>query len=197
MARPKLTPVVAAVALALTLLGSAAHAETPPPAAATPAVDIEEPDYPPPSTRWKVVAAGLGTTAAFYGAAAGASYLFPDSLGIEQLRTPVIGPWLAIAKGGCAAGDDCSTVLAIVRVLLTAFDGAAQAGGLAIALEGAFMPTQQWAAPGRAPTPVPSAPKAPAPSTPSPGPGDKNLFLLPTPMTIGSGGVGIGIIGRF
>jgi hypothetical protein len=196
MSRRERTTIATALGLALGLLGSAAHAETPP---ATPAAAYEEPEYPPPSARWKVVAAGLGTTAVFYGAAAGASYVFPDTLGTNDLRKPVVGPWLAIVHGGCAEGDDCSTALAVVRVFLTVLDGAAQAGGLAVALEGMFMPTQEWSAP-RAPSvapPKPTGPTGPTPATPSPGNGDKNLFLLPTPMTVGSGGIGVGIVGRF
>ena len=194
MSRTERKTLAAAVALSLGLLGSSARAQTAP--AAPPVVDVDEPEYPPPSTRWKVAAAGFGTTAVFYGAAVGSSYIFTDTLGVNQLRTPVVGPWLAIAKGGCADGDDCSTALAVVRVVLTVLDGAAQAGGLAVALEGMFMPTQEWTAPS-APSVAPPSPKGPAPSTPSPGNGDKNLFLLPTPMTVGSGGIGVGIVGRF
>jgi len=196
MSRTEPTIMATAAALALALFGSTAHAQTAP--AAAPAVDFEEPDFPPPSARWKVVAAGLGTTGVFYGAAAGASYVWPDEPGMDKMRIPVVGPWLAIANGGCPDGEDCSTVLSIVRVVFTALDGAAQAGGLAVALEGMFMPTQEWrpAPAPRAPS-APPSPNGPAPTTPSPGNGDKNLFLLPTPMTVGAGGVGVGIIGRF
>jgi hypothetical protein len=197
MSRTQRTPLAASLAIAVGLAGSAARAQTAP--AAAPAADFEEPEYPPPSARWKVVVAGLGTTAAFYGAAVASSYIFTDTPGMNQMRTPIVGPWLAIGHGGCPAGDDCSTALAIVRIVLTTLDGAAQAGGLAVALEGMFMPTQEWVAP-RAPAGAPTAPKAPAPApaTPSPGPsnGDKNLFLLPTPMTVGSG-IGVGVVGRF
>jgi hypothetical protein len=199
MSRTQRTPVAVSLALAAALLGSAARAQTAPVAPA--ASDLEEPEYPPPSARWKVVVAGLGTTAAFYGAAVASSYIFTDTPGVNQLRTPIVGPWLAIGNGGCPAGDDCSTALAVVRIVLTTLDGAAQAGGLAVALEGMFMPTQEWIAP-RAPAGAPASPKAPAPttpspSTPSPSNGDKNLFFLPMPMTVGSGGVGVGVVGRF
>jgi hypothetical protein len=199
MSRTQRAPLAASLALAAALLGSVAHAQSAP--AAAPTTDFEEPEYPPPSARWKVVVAGLGTTAAFYGAAVGSSYIFTDTPGINQMRVPVVGPWLAIGNGGCPAGDDCSTALAVVRIVLTALDGAAQAGGLAVALEGMFMPTQEWIAP-RAPAGAPAAPGAPPapaapPTTPSPSNGDKNLFLLPTPMTVGSGGIGVGVVGRF
>jgi hypothetical protein len=201
MSRTERTCSAVLVALALAFFSSStAWAQNAP--AAAPAVEYEAPEYPPPSTRWKVVTAGLGTTATFYGAAVAASYIFPESVtpGTSQLRIPVVGPWLAIGKGGCAPGDDCSTVLAVMRIILTSIDGAAQAGGLAVAVEGIFMPTQE-VAPGapRAPSPAPS----PGPSTPSPNPspspsnGDKNLFWIPTPMAVGSAGVGIGVVGRF
>jgi hypothetical protein len=195
MSRTQRPLLAGSLALATVLAAPASYAQTPPAASAS--VDLEEPEYPPPSTRWKVVAAGLGTTAAFYGAAVGASYIFTDTPGTNQLRTPIVGPWLSIANGGCPAGDDCSTALAVVRIVLTALDGAAQAGGLGVALEGMFMPTQEWAAPRALPA-APPSPKAPPPGkTPSPSNGDKNLFFLPTPMTVGSGGVGFGIVGRF
>ena len=129
MSRTEPTIMATAVALGLALLGSTAHAQTAPaqtaPAAA-PAVDFEEPDFPPPSARWKVVTAGLGTTAVFYGAAVGASYIWPDEPGMNQMRTPVVGPWLAIAHGGCPDGEDCSTALSIIRVVFSALDGAAR-----------------------------------------------------------------------
>ncbi len=147
------------------------------------------PAYPPPSTRWAVAALGVGTTAFFYGLAAGASYGWPDAPGTHDLRTPIIGPWLAISHGGCPATDlDCSTLLVIARTAVEALDGAAQAGGLAVMLEGLFMPTQERSAAAPPPTKTP---------TPEPGGSDKNLFYLPMPITVGTRGLGIGVIGRF
>ena len=49
----------ASVGAAILATAFVAHAE--PPAAAASTDDVEEPEYPPPSTRWKV--AGVGQTA--------------------------------------------------------------------------------------------------------------------------------------
>jgi hypothetical protein len=164
----------------------------------------EEPEtvqvYPSPDVRFKLVLGGLGTTAVFYGAAAGMSYLYPDAPGAEDLRIPVAGPWLAIAHNGCAEDDpDCSVVWKALRTVITAIDGLGQAGGLGIVLEALFVPTQERAAtPVHAPAPKPAAPKAP-PSVPAPGPSTepKNLYFLPMPITVGARGLGIGLTGRF
>ena len=52
-----------------------------------------EPDaYPTPATRGSVALAGAAVTAAFYAPAFGASYMWPDSPGAEDLRIPVAGP---------------------------------------------------------------------------------------------------------
>jgi hypothetical protein len=165
------------------------------------ASDDTAPAYPPPSTRWKLVFGGLGTSAVFYGAATGMSYLYPDAPGAKDLRIPVAGPWLAIAHNGCPADEpDCSGVLVAIRTIITAIDGLGQAGGLAILLEGIFVPTQERAAaPKRAPTPKPSTPSAPPSTTPpsTPPTEPKNLYFLPTPMTVGARGIGVGVLGRF
>ena len=180
------------VALAsASLLTSVVHAQS--------AVDVAPPVYPPPSARWKVFAAGIGTTAVTYGAAVGASYLFPDAPGTGYFRAPIVGPWLALGHSGCAADDpNCSTVITVVRTVLTIVDGIAQAGGLAVAMEGLFMPTQE-STPGRRPPP----PSAPSPTREPPGASPptqdapKNLFFVPTPMTVGTRGIGLGVVGRF
>lgn len=145
------------------------------------------------------MAVGLGATAFFYGAAAGVSYAFPDAPGARDLRLPVVGPWLAIAHNGCPADEpDCSPLMVIVRTVLSALDGAAQAGGLAVVMESVFMPTQV-----SSPASSETAPAAPRPSpTPPPSPEqkpgeNKNLFFLPTPMTLGVRGIGVGVVGRF
>jgi hypothetical protein len=162
-------------------------------ATATPAVEPEAPDYPPPSTRWKVAGVGLLAAGVFYGAGAGLSYVYPDVPGMTDLRKPVIGPWLGVAHSGCGSDPDCSNVLVAVRTVLMVLDGAAQAGSLAVMLEGLFMPTQE---PPARPAGEPDAP-APPPAKPAPGRGDKNLFFLPMPMTVGQGGIGAGVVGRF
>jgi hypothetical protein len=154
----------------------------------------DAPTYPPPGARWGVIGVGLATSAFFYGAAAGMSYAFPDAPGARDLRTPVIGPWIAISNNGCPPGEDCARLWVVMRSIATAIGGLAQAGGILVALEGIFMPTQ-YAAEGS----IPRAPKAPAPppsSPETPKPNEK-LFWIPTPMAIGTAGVGAGVVGRF
>jgi hypothetical protein len=163
-----------------------------PETAAGPTTEAPMPEYPPPSTRWKVAGVGLGAASVFYGLGAGASYLFPDTPGMKDLRMPVIGPWLAISHNQCASNDaSCGTILLVARAFLLALDGAAQAGSLAVMVEGLLMPTESVAA-----TPGPRAPTTPPPGKPTPGTGDKNLFWVPTPMTVGAG-LGAGVVGRF
>ena len=154
----------------------------------------DAPAYPPPGARWAVIGVGLATTAFFYGAAAGMSYAFPDAPGAKDLRTPIVGPWMAIANNGCPPGEECSRVWIVMRSVATAIGGIAQAGGLLVAIEGIFMPTQ-YAPEASAPR-VPKAPSEPAPSPETPKPGEK-LFWIPTPMAVGTAGVGVGVVGRF
>jgi hypothetical protein len=175
---------------ALAFFGSVARAE--PPAAPVAPAEVEPPDYPPPSTRWKVAGVGLGSAAVFYGMGAGLSYVFPDVPGMKDLRIPVAGPWIAASHSDCGTDPDCSNVLVAVRTILMVLDGAAQAGSLGVMLEGLFMPTQEAPALPASPTPRPTPP-----SKPTPGGSDKNLFFVPGPMTVGGGGVGIGVVGRF
>jgi hypothetical protein len=143
--------------------------------------------------------AGLGTTVAFYGAALGMSYAFPSAEGASDLRVPLVGPWLAVAHNRCTPGEvDCSDAFVALRTLVTALDGIAQAGGLAIMLEGLFLPTQQ-VVPGAPAGPAvqrPTAPKGPEKPAP-PGEKPKELFWVPLPITVGARGVGLGIVGRF
>ena len=154
----------------------------------------DAPAYPPPSARWAVIGVGLATTAFFYGAAAGMSYAFPDAPGAKDLRTPIVGPWMAIANNGCPPGEECSNVWIVMRSVATAIGGIAQAGGVLVAIEGIFMPTQY--APEVSAPRAPKPPSEPAPSPETPKPGEK-LFFIPTPMAVGTGGVGVGLVGRF
>jgi hypothetical protein len=186
MRRPVL-PILMASA-SLVAFSPKAHAE--PPAGETD-VDVEAPDYPPPSTRWKVAGVGLLAGAAFYGMGVGVSYLYPDVPGTKDLRTPVVGPWIALSHNGCGSDLDCTNVLVAARAVLMVLGGAAQAGSIGVVLEGLFMPTQE-------PPAAPALPRAPAPAPRKPAPGgEKNLFFIPTPMTIGAGGVGLGVVGTF
>jgi len=88
---------------------------------------------------------GLGAAAVFYGAAAGLSYAYRSVPGMKDLRTPVVGPWLAILPQRVAPPPNrtAAGVLVALRTVLMTLDGAAQAGSLVVVLEGLFMPTQQ------------------------------------------------------
>lgn len=153
--------------------------------------EAERKAYPPPSTRYKIIGAGALTTGAFYGAAAGMSFAFPDAPGAKDLRIPIAGPWMAIANNGCPPNEpDCSRVWVAIRTILTAIDGLGQAAGLGIILEGIFLPTQEAIAespPTTRPRVQPEAPES------LPGP----LFYLPTPTVMGQHGVGVSLGGIF
>jgi hypothetical protein len=201
--RPSTAAFAVPAALVVMLAASRAGAQsTPSPAASAAPVEAEPPLYPPPSTRWKLLGAGVLTTGVWYGTATGFSYMFPDAPGAHDLRTPVIGPWQAIAHNGCPDTDpDCSKVWVAIRTVLTALDGIGQAGGVGIFLEGLFVPTQERAAAPASPAaPSKPAPKRtePEPSQPPPAtPTGPNLFYVPTPVNIGKNGVGLAWGGTF
>ncbi len=203
---------VASPALCVVLLAAPLHAE-PPAKGTTDSLEVlepeaegdsEAPEFPPESTRWKLVLGGLGMTAVWYGAAAGASFAFPDAPGARDLRTPIVGPWQAIANNGCSADEpDCSGIIVALRTIVTAIDGLGQAAGPLLLLEGIFLRTGA-SEPSRSPRPTPGAspPQGPSsqpppPATP-PGPSDgtKNLFFL-RPTTVGLRGVGLAVSGQF
>ena len=98
--------------------------------------------YPPPSARYKLALVGVGVSAVWYGTAYGASALWPDAPGAQDLRIPVAGPWMALGETGCADDEpDCSTIMVVIRAVLTTVNGIGQAGGLAVAAESLFLPT--------------------------------------------------------
>jgi hypothetical protein len=83
------------------------------------------------------------STAAWYGGAVGASYIWPDEPGAKDLRIPFAGPWMSLSHAGCHGRSGCSTVLVVFGAVLTALDGVGQAAGLGLTAEGLFMPTQE------------------------------------------------------
>jgi len=103
--------------------------------------------YPPSSVRLKLVGGGLALSGLAYGAAYLCASTWPEAPGADQLKIPVIGPWMALGKSGCAADDpDCGFAM-YFRAILTVLDGVIQAGGLGIAGEGVFMTTEANARP--------------------------------------------------
>ena len=100
-------------------------------------------EYPPPSARRNLLLVGVGSTAAWYGAAFGVSYAVNDPAMAKDLRIPIAGPWMALSHTGCYGGGDCNTLLIVLGAIATSLDGIGQAAGLALAGEGLFMPTQE------------------------------------------------------
>jgi hypothetical protein len=187
--RSVFVPVGLALASAWLLVAPAARAQAADTTAAP--AEVEPPEYPPPSTRWKVAGVGLASGAVFYGIGAGLSFAYPDVPGMKDLRIPVAGPFIGAAHSNCGTDPDCSQVLAIFRTILMVLDGAAQVGSVGVVLEGIFMPTQEAPA-----VPATETPRAPPPAKPPPGGGENKLFFVPGPTTVG-GGVGIGVVGTF
>ncbi len=149
---------------------------------------------PPASTSWKIVVGGLGATAAFYGLAQPFSYAWPDSPGSLYLRYPVVGPWMALGANTCPDIDpECSLAWRVFKGFLQTLDGLGQAGGLAVAVEGLFVPVSHE--PEGVPHKRKPRPRVPASEQPENAPG--NLFYLPKPMVVGQRGIGLGIMGVF
>jgi hypothetical protein len=154
-------PLIAAVAL----ISASASAEDPEPPKR----------YPPSSVRVKLIGGGVAVAGLAYGAGFLAASSWPEVPGSDELKIPVVGPWMALAKNDCAPDDpDCGFAL-YFRGILTVLDGLVQLGGLGIVGEGIFMTTESSAAP---------ASKTPA------------LTLRPVPVVTASG-AGFGVVGAF
>lgn len=139
-------------------------------------------EYPPPSTRWGLLAVGAGSSLAWYGGGLAFSYAWPDAPGASDLRIPVAGPWMALADTGCADGDpDCSTFMVVARAILTTMNGIGQAGGLAVVGEALFLPTSE---------PASATRRTPARRAAS-------VRVQALPVMDPQGGVGLGVFGQF
>ncbi len=138
---PRLAVPCAVMALGLAATSTEAAAQEAA-GGASPTVAEQPRRYPPSSVRPKLIAGGLGLTAAAYGIGAGAAASWPEVPGSERLYIPVAGPWLALAEGGCPSDNpDCDASLALRSILLV-LSGLAQAGGLAVVAEGVFKTTE-------------------------------------------------------
>lgn len=166
---------LAAIALiaAGTLATAAAGAQE---AQGAPEPEIDQPmRYPPSSVRVKLIAGGLAVTGLAYGAGFAAASTWPEVPGSTELKIPIVGPWMALAKNDCAPDDpDCGAIL-YVRAALTIVDGLLQLGGLGIAGEGIFMTTE---------------------ATPPPRAARRGVTVRPTPI-VTARGAGLGVIGSF
>lgn len=178
------------LALCLTAFAASAGAQAPGPSSPAesgppaPELSLPEPltpapvDKPPTSAKTYLIVGGLAATAASYGLAVAGSYLAPDNPGAKQLRIPVAGPWMSLAKTGCKGDDDsCSPAGLVFGAILTILDGVVQAGGLAIAGEGLFLNTSSG----------PAAPTKKAATT----------TLHAVPLDFGRRGLGMGFVGTF
>lgn len=190
------TPQAALVGLALALAPLAARADSE--TLARPD-RVESDARPPPSVRMPLILGGLGLTAGVWAVNFGSSYMFEGEPGYSHVRTPIIGPWQALANNTC--DGSCSFINYFNYIYFT-MSGLAQAGGLGIALEGLLVRTAvPGATPPPAPRPAPRVEETPGPTGPSSPPPptspSKPLFFLPTPITIGQGGVGVSFGGIF
>jgi hypothetical protein len=124
--------------------------------------------------RVKLIAGGVAVTGLAYGAAFLAASAWPEVPGSSELKIPIVGPWIALAKNECSPDvRDCGFEV-YLRGILTVVDGLAQLGGLGIAGEGIFMTTESRAA----------QPPRPA------------LTVRPAPV-ITATGAGFGVVGTF
>ena len=184
---PRLIPAVAVlIGLSVGSLSRSAAAQPKPDSASEPA-DVAESapasqldQYPPPAARTNLLIASAATTATWYGLALAASYAWPTTVGANDLRIPVAGPWIALSHSGCGNVSDCSKVIVVLRAIATTLDAIGQAAGLAIAAEGLFMPTQE---PRRAHAALPAN-------------RDADFALRPT-FDAGKNSVGFGVLGVF
>jgi hypothetical protein len=160
---------------------------------------VESENRPPSSVRFPTVLGGLAVAGGFWGLGAASASIFDDQSGMRDLRTPVAGPWMAIANnrcesGGCSLGD-------VARYIWFGFNGIGQVGGLALVLEAVLLRTGSSPEPAATPsgTTSPRPSLVPAPDSPAAPPADpsKPLFFLPMPIVVGREGVGVGWGGVF
>lgn len=176
-------PVACALALLFASFTRVAAAQEAPPGSADAESSTPLPpppiDHPPPGAKTNHILAGIGITAVGYGLAVAGSYLTSEYPGEKQLRIPVVGPWMAVAKTGCPADEpDCSPIGLAFGAALVIFDGIVQAGGLAIIGEGLFLNTSSRPA---------SAPKKKA----------AHVAVRAVPLDFGKRGLGLGFAGTF
>ena len=137
-----------------------------------------KPDLPPPSTRLNLALTGVGVTAGFYGGALASSLLWHTGPWADEIRIPVVGPWMAMPYFKCGVNEpNCNTALVIVRGVLAGIDGVGQAGGIFIALESLFLPVQSM--------------KSARPLRHS-----THARVRPVPFFAGRDGIGLGIVGE-
>jgi hypothetical protein len=129
------------------------------------ATESEAPEvrYPPFSTRFMVLTGGIFITGAAWGFAFAASRGWPENQchitvagpfdahgqpcvsgppGSAQLGIPVVGPWIALGKSGCASDEpNCDSARVGARGVGYVVDGIVQAAGVALFIQGLVMKT--------------------------------------------------------
>jgi hypothetical protein len=158
------------VTTAVTLAASTARAEEP------------VVRYPPSTVRPRLIVGGIAVAGIAYGAAFLGAEAAPNWPGKDELKIPIVGPWITLGMNACPlkAGslterEPCDAFV-FLRAGLLVIDGLLQAAGLAIVAEAIVMKTEA----------APAAPaKAVASFTFHPAP-----FVTPT-MT------GFGFVGTF
>ena len=158
--------------LAITV-NTAARADEPVVATAVAAAPAKDSPNPPSSVRLKLALGGVAVAGGAYALSYAMASNFPEVPGMTGLKIPVVGPWLALGKSGCATDDpDCGAKV-VLRGFFLVIDGLAQIGGVGLIAEAVFMNTD------------PNAPKKPAAFT-----------IRPTPLVTGSV-TGLGFVGTF
>lgn len=78
-----------------------------------------------------------------YGLALGTSYLWADAPTADDMRIPVVGPFMAIGGAKCGGAETgCNTVSVVIRTVFATLSGIGQVGGIALVAEGLFMRTE-------------------------------------------------------
>jgi hypothetical protein len=170
-----------------------------------------EAHYPPPSTRIKLLAIGLGITTAAWAVSYAAARAWPETPcvqtlpgiaivpgtgvgnvppvycttgppGSNQLGIPVVGPWIALSKSGCATDEpSCSIAKPVLRGVAYVIDGVVQLAGLGLVIQALAMKTESGA-----------PAKKSAPLTLS----FRGVEVTPAPI-VAPGATGLSLVGTF
>jgi hypothetical protein len=133
----------ATTAALLTLAANAARGETPETLEAA-AEDEIVLRYPPSSVRWGLAVGGVVATGLAYGLSAMCATIWPeeDVPGADALYAPVVGPWISLARNGCAADNPDCDASRDFRGFMLVFSGVVQAVGLGLVAESIFLTTE-------------------------------------------------------
>jgi hypothetical protein len=127
-------------------------------------VTAQADQYPPFSSRFKVLTAGLLVTGMAWGVSFAAARGWPENTchitvagafdahnqpcqsgppGTAYLQIPVVGPWITLGKSGCPTDNPtCGPAAIGVRAAAFILDGIVQAAGFGLMLQAIFMKTE-------------------------------------------------------